>query len=169
MIEGADKEIVGQVAAEIRSLRPPEPYKGKGIKYAGRADPPEGRQGGRQVMTTDRTFRRRAPSSAYAAPLARAQEGERHRRASAPRRVPLAQAHLRAARRRRAQRTLMTVSDHGVAEGKKTERSAEVGKRIAAKAKEAGITKVVFDRAGYEYHGRVKAVADGAREGGLEF
>ena len=35
MIEGADKEMVGQVAAEIRSLRPPEPYKGKGIKYAG--------------------------------------------------------------------------------------------------------------------------------------
>ena len=35
MIEGADKQVVGQVAAEIRSLRPPEPYKGKGIKYAG--------------------------------------------------------------------------------------------------------------------------------------
>ncbi|MEA3244587.1 MAG: 50S ribosomal protein L6, partial [Gemmatimonadota bacterium] len=35
VIEGADKEMVGQVAAELRSLRPPEPYKGKGIKYAG--------------------------------------------------------------------------------------------------------------------------------------
>jgi large subunit ribosomal protein L18 len=56
-----------------------------------------------------------------------------------------------------------------VSEGKKTERSAVVGKRLAAKAKDAGITKVVFDRAGYRYHGRVKAVADGAREGGLEF
>ena len=44
-----------------------------------------------------------------------------------------------------------------------------VGKALAAKAKAAGITKVVFDRAGYRYHGRVKAVADGAREGGLEF
>src|SRR2546430_2647925 len=54
-------------------------------------------------------------------------------------------------------------------EGKKTEKSTEVGKRIAARAKEAGITKVVFDRAGYRYHGRVKALADGAREGGLEF
>jgi large subunit ribosomal protein L18 len=66
-------------------------------------------------------------------------------------------------------RTLMTVSDQKVVEGKKTERSVEVGKEIAARAKEAGITRVVFDRAGYKYHGRVKAVADGAREGGLEF
>ena len=67
-----------------------------------------------------------------------------------------------------SQRTLLTVTDAG-AEGKKTEKSAEVGRRIAARAKEAGITRVVFDRAGYKYHGRVKAVADGAREGGLEF
>jgi large subunit ribosomal protein L18 len=44
-----------------------------------------------------------------------------------------------------------------------------MGKALAAKAKAAGFTKVVFDRAGYRYHGRVKAVADGAREGGLEF
>ena len=67
------------------------------------------------------------------------------------------------------QRTLMTVSDHDITEGKKSDKSAEVGRRIAARAKEAGITSVVFDRAGYQYHGRVKAVADGAREGGLEF
>ena len=46
---------------------------------------------------------------------------------------------------------------------------SQVGKAIAEKAKAAGISRVVFDRAGYKYHGRVKAVADGAREGGLEF
>jgi len=68
-----------------------------------------------------------------------------------------------------AGRTLMTVSSTDIDSGKKTEKSTEVGKRIAARAKDAGITKVVFDRAGYKYHGRVKAVADGAREGGLEF
>ena len=66
-------------------------------------------------------------------------------------------------------RTLMTVSDLSIGEGKKMERSVAVGKSIAAKAKDAGITQVVFDRAGYKYHGRVKAVADAAREGGLEF
>ena len=55
-------------------------------------------------------------------------------------------------------------------EGKgKVARSFALGKFIAAKAKEKGIVKVVFDRGGYQYHGRVKAVADGARKGGLEF
>ena len=66
-------------------------------------------------------------------------------------------------------RTLLTVGSTDLLTGKKTDKSTEVGKRIAARAKDAGITKVVFDRAGYKYHGRVKAVADGAREGGLEF
>ena len=51
----------------------------------------------------------------------------------------------------------------------KVARAHAVGKLLAEKAKAAGIAKVVFDRAGYQYHGRVKAVADGAREGGLEF
>ena len=65
-------------------------------------------------------------------------------------------------------KTLLTVTDIGLT-GKKTAKSVEVGKRVAEKAKAAGITKVVFDRGGYQYHGRVKAVAEGAREGGLEF
>ena len=52
---------------------------------------------------------------------------------------------------------------------KKTEQAKEVGKLIAKKALEKGIKKVVFDRNGFLYHGRVKALAEGAREGGLEF
>jgi large subunit ribosomal protein L18 len=68
-----------------------------------------------------------------------------------------------------AGRTIATVSSLKVANGKKTEKASEVGKQVAVVAKGKGITRVVFDRGGYKYHGRVKAVADGAREGGLEF
>ncbi len=53
--------------------------------------------------------------------------------------------------------------------GNKTEQAAEVGKALAEAAKTAGIEAVVFDRGGYLYHGRVKALAEGAREGGLKF
>jgi large subunit ribosomal protein L18 len=53
--------------------------------------------------------------------------------------------------------------------GDKSEQAAEVGKLLAAAAKKAGIDACVFDRAGYLYHGRVKALAEGAREGGLNF
>ncbi|WP_185208602.1 50S ribosomal protein L18 [Chryseobacterium sp. C3] len=55
------------------------------------------------------------------------------------------------------------------ANGTKTEVSAAVGKAIAAKAIAAGIENIVFDRNGFVYHGRIKALADGAREGGLKF
>jgi large subunit ribosomal protein L18 len=53
--------------------------------------------------------------------------------------------------------------------GDKSEQAAEVGKLLAAGGKKAGVETVVFDRGGYLYHGRVKALADGAREGGLSF
>jgi len=55
------------------------------------------------------------------------------------------------------------------AKGNKSEQAAQVGKALAKKAKDAGVEQVVFDRAGYLFHGRVKAFADAAREGGLEF
>ena len=53
--------------------------------------------------------------------------------------------------------------------GDKTAQATEVGKRLAEAAKKAGIETIVFDRSGYLFHGRVKALADGAREGGLKF
>lgn len=56
-----------------------------------------------------------------------------------------------------------------VAGKNKKDQAAIVGKVVAERAKSAGLTQVVFDRGGYLYHGRVKALADGAREGGLEF
>ncbi len=69
--------------------------------------------------------------------------------------------------------TLMAVSDRSESvvakDGGKVGRAKAVGEALATKAKAAGISTVVFDRAGYRYHGRVQAVADGARAGGLEF
>jgi len=58
--------------------------------------------------------------------------------------------------------------DIAAQKGNKVEKSALVGKAIAQKAKDLGIETCVFDRGGYLYHGRVKAIADGAREGGLK-
>jgi large subunit ribosomal protein L18 len=59
--------------------------------------------------------------------------------------------------------------DGKVEQGSNRTAAKEVGTRIATKAKAAGIDSVVFDRNGYKFHGRVKALADGAREGGLKF
>ncbi len=53
--------------------------------------------------------------------------------------------------------------------GQKSAEAAAVGKLLAARAKDKGVSKVVFDRNGYMFHGRVKALAEGAREGGLQF
>ncbi|HPA35010.1 MAG TPA: 50S ribosomal protein L18 [Chitinophagales bacterium] len=65
-------------------------------------------------------------------------------------------------------KTLVSVSSLKTT-GTKTERAKAVGAAIAEKAKAAGINNVVFDRNGFLYHGRVKALADGARENGLQF
>jgi large subunit ribosomal protein L18 len=70
-----------------------------------------------------------------------------------------------------AGKTLAAAGWHGLKsfKGSKTDQAKEVGKLLAANAKSAGIETCVFDRGGYLYHGRVKALADGAREGGLTF
>ena len=64
--------------------------------------------------------------------------------------------------------TLAAASSKGVS-GNKTDQAVEVGKIIAERAKATGIETIVFDRGGYRYHGRVRALADGAREGGFKF
>ncbi len=73
-------------------------------------------------------------------------------------------------------RTLVAASTQKLGEvkadkkvGKKTAAAREVGKKLAEAAKERGIQKVAFDRGGYRYHGRIAALADGARSAGLEF
>jgi large subunit ribosomal protein L18 len=64
--------------------------------------------------------------------------------------------------------TIAAATSQGVT-GTKSEQAAAVGKLIAERAKSQGIEAVVFDRGGYRYHGRVRSLADGAREGGLKF
>lgn len=66
-------------------------------------------------------------------------------------------------------KTLASASSKGIEQGTKTEIAAQVGKAIAEVALAAGISEVVFDRNGYLFHGRVKSLADAAREGGLKF
>ena len=65
--------------------------------------------------------------------------------------------------------TLADVRGEGLKNGGNIEAAKRVGRAIAAKAKDAGVTQVAFDRGGRMYHGRIKALADGAREGGLKF
>lgn len=70
----------------------------------------------------------------------------------------------------RTGRTLAEANSKALgAKGSKTDQAGEVGTVLAERAREAGVTRVVFDRGPYRYHGRVKALADAAREGGLEF
>jgi large subunit ribosomal protein L18 len=68
-----------------------------------------------------------------------------------------------------AANTLQADVKEGLKSGKNSEAAARVGKFIAERAKAAGIEKIAFDRSGYRYHGRIKALADAAREGGLQF
>ncbi len=62
-----------------------------------------------------------------------------------------------------------SISDKALAKKKKSEVALEIGKRVAQAAMKKGVKQVAFDRAGYRYHGRVKALADGARKAGLQF
>jgi len=68
-----------------------------------------------------------------------------------------------------AGRTVAAANTLGSKSGSNISAAAEVGKALAEAAKKAGVTTVVFDRGGFLFHGRVKALADAAREGGLEF
>jgi large subunit ribosomal protein L18 len=65
--------------------------------------------------------------------------------------------------------TLEADVKEGLKNGKNADAAVKVGRAIAEKAKAAGVEKVAFDRSGYRYHGRIKALADAAREGGLQF
>ena len=94
-------------------------------------------------------------------------------RAAAPRGVPVEQAHLRPGDRRHRRPHGRERVDDGSRSARAsatatTDAAKQVGKLIGERVKAAGITSVVFDRGGFKYHGRVAAIADGARAAGLE-
>ena len=94
-------------------------------------------------------------------------------RARAAFRAPLVQAHLRAGDRRPegcdGRRGVLAREGHARKTGANVDAAKAVGKLVAQRAVEKGVKDVVFDRGGYRYHGRIKALADAAREGGLKF
>ena len=177
VVEGIDKQQVGEVAANIRKLRKPDPYKGKGVRYSGRADPPQGREGwevghGWHQDQADAAHGRadasRAPGgtcgSARRSAAARARPGWP---SPGPPGTSFAQLVDDG-----AGRTLAAAStlDAGIrdADGDKTAKARQVGALLARRARRRPASRAaVFDRGGYAYHGRVAALADGAREGGL--
>ncbi|MCL4111720.1 UNVERIFIED_CONTAM: hypothetical protein GTU68_023676 [Idotea baltica] len=117
VVEGIDEQLVGQVAANIREWRKPEPYKGKGIKYK-----------------DEYIFRKEDDVNSVT--LASASSLEK---------------------------------DLGVVGKNNVEAASKVGAAIAERAKKAGVEECYFDRGGFLFHGKVKALADAAREGGLKF
>jgi large subunit ribosomal protein L6 len=159
-VSGADKQLVGQVAAEIRAYRKPEPYKGKGVRYA------VARKARRSRAMPQNLFDRRKNRTRF---RIRANAAGRPRLS-----VFRSGRHIYAQiiDDRAGQTVAAASSNEKEDKAPKTwnmETATAVGKKIAERALAKGVKQVVFDRGGYIYHGRIKALADAAREGGLEF
>ena len=153
-------------------VRKPEPYKGKGIRYAGeqilRKAGKAGKVGAGKYMIK-KTFARRAASQA---PRAHSAPHRRQRRAAAAVDLPQRQVHLRPGDRRQqrahAGRRLEPRGELRGGAGQGRRRARRWASTVAERAKAAGVSAVVLDRGGYRYHGRVRSLAEGAREGGLD-
>ena len=161
------------MAANIRKIRKPEPYKGKGVRYAGERVQ---RKAGKAAQVDDVTSQRKKKQAAAAAPAPPGPQEGRGARPSGPAWPCSARTSTSSPRSSTtvAGRTLAaasTLEADLAAPAPPATRTPPptVGRLVAERAKAAGVTKVVFDRGGFLYHGRVAAVADAAREAGLEF
>lgn len=165
-VEGIDKQRVGQVALDIRSFRKPEPTRAR-VSVMKRK-PSVARKARRNNEHAEGSA-----GTAASAPSFPASPQERWPSASVG--VPLRQEHLRAGDRR----CCWPYAGCRVIPGKRpafclkggtdVTAAGAVGKLLAERAVAAGVSKVVFDRGAYLYHGRIKALAEAAREGGLSF
>ncbi len=167
-VEGVDKRLVGQVAAEIRGYRAAGAVQGQGRAVRRRDDPPQGRQ--EEVMSANQDLRERRRErlrfqlrqKSGGRPRLSVFRSGKHIYAQVIDDAPGPHAGRRLQPRSTTLReALKTGADKAAA--------AAVGKLVAERALAAGVTAVVFDRGAYLYHGRVKALADAAREGGLAF
>jgi large subunit ribosomal protein L6 len=178
ILTGSDKDQMGQTAATLRSFRPPEPYGGKGVRYkdenirrkAGKASAKGGKGGGKGGKLTMAKL-----------------EGRERRKLRIRKKITGTSERPRLSVFRSAKHIYAQVIDDTTGktlahastlseaiqgdlnEANKTEAARAVGRLIAKLCKDKNITQVVFDRNGYMYHGRVVALAEGAREGELGF
>eukprot|EP01132_Coremiostelium_polycephalum_P003004 gene3004-3752_t len=153
-LEGIDKQLLGQIAAKLKTLRKVEPYKGKGIRYVGE-QPMNNAKATRRLKIRMR-IRKRVQGNAERPRLSVYKSNQ----AIYAQLINDEQGHTLAASSSRV---------IGEVEGTPTEKAKIVGEALAKQAIEKGIKEVVFDRSGYLYHGRVKALAEGARAQGLKF
>jgi large subunit ribosomal protein L18 len=165
VVRGISKQQVGEIAATIRKQRPPEPYKGKGIRYEGEVVVRKvGKRKEHDVSSPRkaRRLRRRRRVRAKVSGTA-----ERPRISV----FPLQPRDLGPADRRPRGTDARAVNwtEPEAARAAPTARAARAGELLAERAKAAGVGTAVFDRGGYQYHGQVKALAEGAREAGLAF
>jgi large subunit ribosomal protein L6 len=184
VVRSADKHLLGLTAAKIRALRPPEPYKGKGVKYAEEiVRRKEGKTGAARAASLMRQLigRQRKEEDEWPATDARESARRASGRSSAAPPAPRLTVY-KSLKHMYAQivddtagRTVVAVSTgskslrDAVKDDDKTGAAKKVGAAIAKAALEKGVTHVVFDRNGFDYHGRVAAVAEAAREAGLQF
>ena len=156
-LKSIDKQLIGQVAAKIRSLRKPEPYKGKGIKFVG------------EVLRRNKIERRERIKMRIRKIVSGTQAQPRMTVYRSNKQIYVQFIDDLAGTTLAAASSLDKEVAEAAAGKNKCEVAALVGKLAAQRAVEKGISTVAFDRNGYLYHGRVKVLADAAREGGLKF
>ena len=166
--DAGDRQGHGQAGRRADGRRDPQgaparALQGQGHPLPGRARAEEGREARMSMSVREARLRRHRRVRGKVSG---------HGRAAAARRLPLEQrasSPSSSTTRPGARSPPRAGSRQRSFKGTKTEQAAAVGKALAAEAKKAGIETCVFDRGGYLYHGRVKALAEGAREGGLRF
>ena len=164
IVKGNSKQLVGEIAADHPQAAAAGALQGQGHPLRGRVRRPEGRQARMTVLTAPaRRLKRRRRVRAKVRGTA-----ERPRISRVPLQ-PRASSPSSSTTTPAARWPPSTGPRPTCARSSRWSRPTEAGELLAERAKAAGIETAVFDRGGYQYHGRVKALAEGAREGGLTF